>query len=540
MDMDSAIMTKTPVVLCILDGFGWREEAADNAVKLAHTPYFDALWARGPRGFLRTCGNDVGLPHGQMGNSEVGHMNIGAGRIVMQDLPRIDAAITSGEIAQNAELKQHIAALKASGGHCHLMGVLSAGGVHAHHDHVLALARIVAEAGVPVWVHGFLDGRDVSPKSALLDVPAFDQKLQAIGGAGARLATLCGRYYAMDRDHRWERVEKSWRLMVLADGAVADDPKAAIQQSYDAGVTDEFVLPLVLSGYNGMTDGDGVLMANFRTDRAREILQALVDPVFDGFARPKQIAFAAMLGMVPYSTELSAIMPAIFLPQSMENMLGAVVSEAGLRQLRAAETEKYPHVTFFFNGGREVEYPGEQRILVASPKVATYDLQPEMSAPELAEKVAAAIDSGAFDLVVINFANPDMVGHTGDLQAAIKAVEAVDDGLGKILAAVTRQKGVALVTADHGNCEMMRDPQTGEAHTAHTLNPVPMVLAWPQDGAIAPQLRDGRLADVAPTLLALLGVAQPPEMTGESLILNRDFLTKRADAGHAPVRQAAL
>lgn len=505
-----------PVVLCILDGFGWREDATDNAVKQAHTPHFDALWAAGPRNFLRTSGFDVGLPDGQMGNSEVGHMNIGAGRVVMQDLPRIDRAIVDGTLASNPNLGHFIARLQQTGGTCHLTGLVSAGGVHAHQDHIMALARIIADANVPVNVHALLDGRDVAPNSALSDIPAFAAALAEIGGAGARLATLCGRYYAMDRDNRWERVEKAWRLFMLGEGTPASDPKQAIVASYDAGITDEFVLPVNLNNYQGMRDGDGILMANFRTDRAREILMALIDPEFNGFVRPKTIHAGAVLGMVPYSRELSALMPAIFLPQSMENMLGEVVAKAGKTQLRSAETEKYPHVTFFMNGGREHPYENEERILVPSPKVATYDLQPEMSAPELTEKVSAAIESGRFDLVIINYANPDMVGHTGDLQAAIKAVEAVDQGLGRILAAVRKMGGVTLVTADHGNCELMRDPETGQPHTAHTLNLVPVVMDQLPVGIT---IRDGgRLADIAPTLLALLNIPQPAEMTGHPLV----------------------
>ena len=505
-----------PVVLCILDGFGWREDDTANAVRQAATPNFDALWQAGPRCFLKACGFDVGLPEGQMGNSEVGHMNIGAGRIVMQDLPRIDRAIASGDLAKSPELVDFIAKMKKSGGRCHLTGLVSGGGVHAHQDHLHALAAIIAEAGVPVLVHALLDGRDVAPNSAKTDIPAFAKNLATIGGAGAILASLCGRYYALDRDNRWERVQLAWDLIVNGQGSsAATDPLAAIEASYAANVTDEFVLPAVLNGYQGMQDGDGLVMGNFRTDRAREILHALIDPAFDGFARPRMVNLAATLGMVPYSSALNPLIPAIFLPQSMDKMLGEVIAAAGLTQLRAAETEKYPHVTFFLNGGRETPYEGEQRVLVASPKVATYDLQPEMSAPELTEKVAAAIDTGTLDLVVLNYANPDMVGHTGDLQAAIKAVEAVDQGLGKILAAVRRQNGVTLVTADHGNCEMMLDPVTGQPHTAHTLNPVPAVM---DNGPAGATLRDGRLADIAPTLLALLGVAQPAEMTGVSLL----------------------
>jgi 2,3-bisphosphoglycerate-independent phosphoglycerate mutase len=503
-----------PVALCILDGWGWREERQDNAVLLADTPNFDRLWAACPRGFLQAGQADVGLPAGQFGNSEVGHMNLGAGRVVFQDLPRIDNAIAAGDLEHNTELLAFVAALKQSGGMCHLMGLVSPGGVHAHQDHIAALAKYISAAGVPVAIHAFTDGRDVPPKSAAEQVAKFEG---AIAGLPHKsIATVSGRYYAMDRDKRWDRVSKAYAAIVSADGAAFPTAQAAIAASYGADVTDEFILPAVIGGYAGMKDGDGVLMANFRTDRAREILDALLDPEFDGFARERCPKFAAALGMVEYSSGLARRMTTLFAPVNLTRLLGEVVAEAGLTQLRAAETEKYPHVTFFFNGGREEPYAGEERILVPSPKVATYDLQPEMSAAELTDKVCAALDSGRIDLAIINFANPDMVGHTGILSAAIRAVETVDRCMARIVESVTRQGGAILVTADHGNCETMRDPATGEPHTSHTLNKVPAFLAGAPEGVTA--LRDGRLADVAPTLLALLGVAQPSEMTGESLL----------------------
>lgn len=502
-----------PVMLVVLDGWGWREDPADNAVRQARTPNFDALWAAGPRAFLHTSGHDVGLPDGQMGNSEVGHLNLGAGRVVMQDLPRIDATVADGSIASLPALTDLIRKLKASGGTCHLMGLLSPGGVHSHQKHAAALAKALSAAGVPVALHCFTDGRDTPPRAA----PDYLRTLlgDIAGLPGVRVATVTGRYYAMDRDNRWERVSQAYDVMVSATGARAADPVAAVQAAHARDVTDEFVPATAIGNYAGMQDGDGILCFNFRADRVREILTALLDPAFTGFARTRTIRFAAAAGLTQYSTALDAFLGTLFPPQSMADILGEVVARAGRTQLRMAETEKYPHVTYFLNGGEERPYPGEDRIMVPSPKVATYDLQPEMSAPELTEKAVAAIDSGKYDLIVLNFANPDMVGHTGSLPAAVKAVETVDAGLGRIAAAVKAQGGALLATADHGNCEMMRDPATGGPHTAHTTNPVPVFLAGGPAGA---RLHDGRLADVAPTLLRLMGLPQPAAMTGKPLV----------------------
>ncbi len=498
-----------PVMLMILDGWGWREETADNAVRLARTPNFDRLWAANPHALLHTSGFDVGLPDGQMGNSEVGHMNIGAGRVVMQDLPMIGRAVADGSLATNAVLGRFIGAMKASGGTCHLFGLVSPGGVHSHQTHAAALARILANAGVPCVVHAFTDGRDTPPRSGADDI----QRLQAALPEGTPIATVSGRYYAMDRDKRWERVSKAYFAMAEAQGPSFADAASVIDAAYGNAVTDEFVIPAVVAGYRGMKDGDGLLCFNFRADRVREIFAPLIDDVFDGFVRPRRIAFAAMAGMTHYSDHLSERLGILFPPQTMDHLLGQVVAAAGLRQLRMAETEKYPHVTYFLNGGIEVPNPGEDRTMVQSPKVATYDLQPEMSAPELTDKAVTAIGTGTYDLIILNFANPDMVGHTGSLPAAIKAVETVDTGLGRIAAAVAEQGGALLVTADHGNCEMMRDPVTGGPHTSHTTNPVPVMLIGSQAAAI----HDGRLADIAPTLLGLLGLDQPAEMTGRRL-----------------------
>jgi 2,3-bisphosphoglycerate-independent phosphoglycerate mutase len=502
---------RRPVMLVILDGWGWRDEARDNAIRQAKTPNFDRLWQTGPHGFIHTSGKDVGLPDGQMGNSEVGHLNIGAGRVVIQDLPRIDNAVASGEIERAPALVTLIEKLKKSGGACHLIGLVSPGGVHSHQDHAVALAKILDRAKVPVRVHAITDGRDTPPQSAADDL----KRLIAALPQSIRIASVCGRYYAMDRDKRWDRVEKAYKAIVEADAPRFADASAAIADAYASKKFDEFIVPAVVGDYRGMSDGDGVLCFNFRADRVREILAAMLDPDFSAFSRKRFIRLAAAVGMAQYSADLDKLMGAIFPPQNLANVLGEVVADAGRTQLRMAETEKYPHVTYFLNGGREEQYAGEDRIMVPSPKVATYDLQPEMSAPELTDKAVTAIGSGKYDLIVLNYANPDMVGHTGSLPAAIKAVETVDAGLGRITEAIRKAGGVLLVTADHGNCEMMRDPQTGGPHTAHTTNPVPLLLSGARNRAL---VADGRLADIAPTLLELMELPKPQEMAGRSLL----------------------
>ena len=503
-----------PLVLCILDGWGERRDTHDNAIETAQTPNWHRLMARWPHAHLEASEHYVGLPDGQMGNSEVGHTNLGAGRLVMQDLVRIDAAIAAGELAQMPALCDFIAALKKSGGTAHLIGLLSPGGVHSHQRQIAALACILAEAGVSVAVHAILDGRDTPPQAAL---SYLDQFASDLGGvSGQRIATVGGRYYAMDRDHRWDRVETAYRTIVEGEGQAAANAREAIEAAYGRGETDEFVRPAPIGGYRGMRDGDGVLIANFRADRVREIAAALLDPDFAGFARPRRVAFAAALGLVEYSAELNPLLVTLFPPENLGDTFGEVVANAGMRQLRIAETEKYAHVTFFFNGGRETVFPGEERIMVPSPKVATYDQRPEMSAFEVTDKVVGAIAAGRFDVIILNYANADMVGHTGRLDAAVKAVETIDRCLGQLAKAVGDAGGTLVVTADHGNAEMMRDPQTGAPHTAHTLNPVPFLVVNPP-GDIA-NLADGRLADVAPTLIDLLGLDQPAAMTGRSLI----------------------
>lgn len=523
-------MTETPkpprpVLLCIMDGWGQRDARDDNAVALAHTPVFDRLRREWPSGLMNASEEHVGLPKGQMGNSEVGHMNLGAGRVVFQDLPRIDNAIADGSMEKLPAIAAIAEALRASGGTCHLMGLVSTGGVHSHQRHVAALARMLAARGVAVVVHAFTDGRDCPPKSAAGQLAQF---VEDLGGA-ARVASVTGRFFAMDRDKRWERVEAAWRAVALGEaGHRADDPVAAIEAAYARGETDEFVAPTVIGEAVPVRDGDGIVMANFRADRAREILTAFLDPGFDGFARPRLPRLAIAAGMVEYSSALAPHMAAIFPPQDLVDTLGEVVAKAGLRQLRIAETEKYPHVTFFLNGGREEVFEGEDRIMVPSPKVKTYDLQPEMSAPEVCDRLVAAIRSGSYDLIVANFANPDMVGHTGSLEAAIRAVETVDACVGRVAEAIGDVGGAMFLTADHGNCETMVDPETGGPHTAHTTNLVPTVLVGAPAAVVG--LRTGRLADVAPTLLTLMGVAPPAAMTGSCMLVTADAPARKHDA----------
>ena len=499
-----------PVVLCILDGWGLSAETAANAPHLAATPTYDRIMASCPHATLITHGPDVGLPTGQMGNSEVGHTNIGAGRVVAMDLGQIDLAIEDGSFDTNPALLAFIEALRASGGTAHLMGLASDGGVHGHTNHIIAAMRVIAGAGIPVVLHAITDGRDVAPKSSY---GYLDELFSALP-EGARIGTLSGRYYALDRDNRWERVGEFYSAMIKGEGQRSATAHAAITRGYENGETDEFITPTVLSGYDGVKDGDGVFCLNFRADRAREILAAIGKPGFDGFDTGPRPQLAALLGMVEYSADHNGYMTTCYPKQEIVNTLGAWVAAQGRTQFRLAETEKYPHVTFFLNGGKEVPETGEDRFMPASPKVATYDLQPEMSSEEVTDRFVAAIEEG-YDLIVTNYANPDMVGHTGDLKAAIAACEAVDRGLSRVLAALESAGGALLLTADHGNCEVMVDPVTGGPHTAHTTNLVPVALFGGPEGAA---LRDGRLADIAPTLLALMGLPQPPEMTGRSLL----------------------
>ncbi|QDH68851.1 2,3-bisphosphoglycerate-independent phosphoglycerate mutase [Marilutibacter alkalisoli] len=501
-----------PVVLLILDGWGHRDDPADNALAAAHLPNWDALLAAAPHTLIHTEGRHVGLPDGQMGNSEVGHMNLGAGRIVYQDLTRIDAAIEDGSFEKNAELLAACAAAKAGGGTLHLMGLLSPGGVHSHELHLLAMIELARREGVPkVAVHGFLDGRDTPPRSAAASIRALQAACEAAGNA--RIASLGGRYYAMDRDKRWDRVRKAWDAIVEATGQYrAPDAAAALAEAYARDENDEFVTPTVIGDGAPVHDGDAVVFMNFRADRARQLSAAFVAPGFDGFdvRRP---ALSRFVCLSEYDASLPA--PVAFPPEDLRNTLGEVLEKNGMAQLRIAETEKYAHVTFFFSGGRELPYAGEERILIPSPQVATYDLQPEMSCPELTAKLVDAIRSSRFDIVICNIANPDMVGHTGVFEAAVKAAEAVDTAIGSIRAAVHEAGGALLVTADHGNLEMMRDPETGQPHTAHTVGPVPFAYDGPRKATLR---SGGALRDVAPTILDLLGLPKPDEMSGQSLL----------------------
>ncbi len=506
-------MPRRPALLCILDGWGWREDkAADNAIAAASTPNYTRMLTDCPHALLQTSGSAVGLPKGQMGNSEVGHMNIGAGRVVAQDLPRIDVSIEDGSLALRPALLALIDAAKTAKGAVHVMGLLSPGGVHSHQDHIASLVKIVSGQGVPVFVHAFLDGRDTPPKSAKAYLEKFQSDIHGL--PGVRIATVAGRYYAMDRDKRWDRVQKAFDAIVDADARRFDDAFAALEASYSENVTDEFVVPAVLGDYAGVKDGDALLFANFRADRAREICTALLDPGFEGFTRSRLPAFSAAAGLTEYSDALKKLMTSIFPPEDVSETLGEVISRLGLKQLRIAETEKYAHVTFFLNGGREDQFEGEDRILVPSPKVATYDHKPEMSAYEVTDKLEAAIGSGKYDLIVCNYANPDMVGHTGIMSAAVKAVDTIDECLGRLRTAIEKAGGVMLLTADHGNVEMMKDPVTGEPHTAHTILDVPVVAINAGNVGIG----NGRLADVAPTMLDLMDIPKPQLMTGHSLL----------------------
>ncbi|MEB3237825.1 MAG: 2,3-bisphosphoglycerate-independent phosphoglycerate mutase [Candidatus Sericytochromatia bacterium] len=505
---------RPPVVLVILDGYGINPDphARGNAIRDAHTPRLDRLIDIGSVTSIPTSGQAVGLPDGQMGNSEVGHLNMGAGRVVYQDFTRISKSIHDGDFFTNAVLLDQIRHAKARGTALHLIGLVSDGGVHSHEDHLVALLDLCRREGLDrVWVHAFTDGRDVSPTSGAGSLRKLEEAMVRLGTG--RIATVSGRYYAMDRDQRWERTRKAWAAMVRAE---ADHRAAtgseAVKQAYARGETDEFILPTLVSDEGRIRDEDAVLCFNFRPDRARQITAALALEGFSGFEREPfpRVRYACL---TEYKADYG--LPVAYAKQSLDRILAPVVADAGLRQLRCAETEKYAHVTFFFNGGVETPFPGEERILVPSPKVATYDMQPEMSAPQVAHEAARRIRDGSSDLFILNFANADMVGHTGDYGATVKAIEAVDAAVGEVADAVAARGGVMLVTADHGNAEMMIDSTTGGIHTAHTLFPVPAILVG-RDVKLRP---DGQLCDIAPTLLDLLGVEKPREMTARSLIL---------------------
>lgn len=501
---------KKPLILMILDGFGIAPESG-NAIKAAKKPNIDKLFAENPLTQIGASGMDVGLPDGQMGNSEVGHTNIGAGRIVYQELTRITKTINEDKLKDNEAIVSAMDKALENGTALHLMGLLSDGGVHSHNTHLYGILELAKKKGLEkVYIHAFLDGRDVPPSSAADFVQACVDKTEEIGVG--KIATVMGRYYAMDRDNRWERVEKAYAAMVYGEGVEAECPVCAVKNSYKEDVTDEFVVPSVVKGGATIQPNDSVIFFNFRPDRAREITRTLVDPDFDGFERKKGFFPVNFVCMTQYDATMPNVDVA-FKPQVLTNTLGEYISDKGMAQLRIAETEKYAHVTFFFNGGVEKQYPGEDRILVKSPSVATYDLQPEMSAYEVTDKLVPAIKSGKYDMIILNFANCDMVGHTGVFDAAVKAVEAVDDCVGKVVDAIREMDGVALITADHGNADKMVDDD-GEPFTAHTTNPVPFCVI-----GYDCELKDGgRLADIAPTMLQILGLPQPEEMDGTSLI----------------------
>ncbi len=506
----------SPVVLCVLDGWGHREELDHNAIAQAKTPTFDHFLKNYPHSLLEASALDVGLPEGQMGNSEVGHMNIGAGRIIMQDLPRIDAVLKNNELVSLSEFQAFVKKVSQGTGIVHLLGLFSPGGVHSHQNHIIAISKAFADQGLTVKLHLFLDGRDTSPNSAK---EYIKQLITEIANTSSiKITTIGGRYFGMDRDKRWDRIEQAYNVMVQANGPIINDPLSYIQENYAAQVTDEFIPPALLQEYSGMKDGDGLFIANFRADRVRQILSTLIHPDFHDFQRDKMIQFSAKLGLVEYSDALNPYCQALFPAIEIQNSLGEIIANAGLKQLRIAETEKYAHVTFFFNGGQEAPFPQEDRILVPSPKVATYDLQPEMSAKEVTQKLISALQKVPYELVVVNYANTDMVGHSGNLNASIRAVECVDQCLGELEKAVLALNGTLIITADHGNAEQVYDETLQEAHTAHTMNRVPFILVNNKLKNLS--LADGKLSDIAPTILKLLDLPKPSPMTGKSLLKN--------------------
>lgn len=510
-------VSKKPMVLVILDGYGYREEQQDNAILNAKTPVMDALWAKRPHTLIDASGLEVGLPDRQMGNSEVGHVNLGAGRIVYQDLTRLDVEIKERTFFANPVLTNAVDQAKNAGKAVHIMGLLSAGGVHSHEDHIMAMVELAAERGAEkIYLHAFLDGRDTPPRSAEASLKKFEDKFAALGKG--RVASIVGRYYAMDRDNRWDRVEKAYDLMTLAQGEFqADTAVAGLQAAYARDENDEFVKATVIRAEGqadaAMEDGDTLIFMNFRADRAREITRAFVNADFDGFARKKVVNLNFVM-LTEYAADIKTAVA--YPPASLANTFGEWMAKNDKTQLRISETEKYAHVTFFFNGGVEEPFAGEERILINSPKVATYDLQPEMSSAELTEKLVAAIESGKYDTIICNYPNGDMVGHTGVMEAAIKAVEALDNCIEQVTKAVESVGGQLLITADHGNAEQMRDPATGQAHTAHTNLPVPLIYVGEKNVKV---VEGGKLSDIAPTMLSLMGMEIPQEMTGKPLFI---------------------
>ncbi|MBB3324475.1 MULTISPECIES: 2,3-bisphosphoglycerate-independent phosphoglycerate mutase [Atlantibacter] len=511
-------VSKKPMVLMILDGYGYREDQQDNAIFSAKTPVMDSLWAKRPHTLIDASGLEVGLPDRQMGNSEVGHVNLGAGRIVYQDLTRLDVEIKERTFFSNPVLTSAVDTAVAAGKAVHIMGLLSAGGVHSHEDHILAMVELAAERGAEkIYLHAFLDGRDTPPRSAESSLKRFEETFAALGKG--RIATIVGRYYAMDRDNRWDRVELAYDLMTLAQGEYqADSAVAGLEAAYARDENDEFVKPTVIRAAGqpdaAMEDGDALIFMNFRADRARQITRAFVNADFDGFARKKVVKFSNFVMLTEYAANIDTA--CAYPPSSLVNTFGEWMAKNDKTQLRISETEKYAHVTFFFNGGVEDSFAGEDRILINSPKVATYDLQPEMSSAELTEKLTAAIRSGQYDAIICNYPNGDMVGHTGVFEAAVKAVEALDNCIAQVTEVVESVGGQLLITADHGNAEQMRDPATGQAHTAHTNLPVPLIYVGEKQ---VKAVEGGKLSDIAPTMLSLMGMEIPQEMTGKPLFI---------------------
>ena len=505
--------TPKPVVLIILDGFGHSDSPESNAIMAANTPIYDHLRATQPNGLISGSGMDVGLPDGQMGNSEVGHMNLGAGRVVYQDFTRVTKAIRDGEFFTNPTLTSAVDKAVSAGKAVHILGLLSEGGVHSHQDHLVAMAQLAAQRGAEnIYLHAFLDGRDTPPKSAQPSIERLDAAFAELGKG--RIASLCGRYFAMDRDNRWDRVEQAYQLLV--DGQAqfnAATAVAGLNAAYARGESDEFVKTTSIGEPVQIADGDAVIFMNFRADRARELTRAFVEPGFNEFERPRVPQLAEFVMLTQYAASIPT--PSAYKPEALTNVLGEYLANNGKTQLRIAETEKYAHVTFFFSGGREEPFAGEERILIPSPNVATYDLQPQMSAPEVTEKIVDAIENQRYDVIIVNYANGDMVGHTGVFSAAVAAVECLDSCVGRIVTALDKVGGEALITADHGNVEQMADESTGQAHTAHTCEPVPFIYVGKRPAKIR---AGGVLADVAPTLLTLMGLPVPAEMTGTSIV----------------------
>ncbi len=506
-----------PLVLTVLDGWGYSEKTDFNAIHTANTPVWDKLWSERPHTFVRCSGAEVGLPGGQMGNSEVGHLNLGAGRVVYQEFTRVSRSIKTGSFFTNATLTEAVDKAKESGKAVHILGLLSPGGVHSHEEHIHAMAKLAVERGVEkVYLHAFLDGRDTPPKSAAESIAAMQAVFDELGKGG--IASIIGRYYAMDRDHRWPRIQAAYDLITgCRTEFVAPDAMTGLEMAYERGETDEFVQATSIqpegSASACVQDGDVVIFMNYRSDRARQITRPFVEPDFNAFERSQNPKLGMFVSLTEYSADYT--IPVAFPPERLVNVFGEYISNLGMHQLRIAETEKYAHVTFFFNGGREEPFEWEDRILVPSPQVATYDLQPQMNAPALTEQLVEAIESGKYDVIICNYANPDMVGHTGNFEATVTAIEALDECLGRVVAAVEKMDGELLITADHGNAEQMRGEDTGQAHTAHTSNPVPFVYVGRQQLEV---VESGTLADVAPTMLFLLGLEKPVEMNGHSMV----------------------